>query len=51
MSFYYHFLKICRVSFHFLFSYNGGGLTLAGCQVPTQLLYPSPPQQDKMGRK
>ncbi|KAK4826107.1 hypothetical protein QYF61_005245 [Mycteria americana] len=24
-----------------------GGLTLAGCQVPTKLLYDSPPQQDK----
>ena len=27
-----------------------GGLTLAGCQVPTKLLYHSPPQQDR-GRK
>jgi len=27
-----------------------GGLTLAGCQVPTKLLYHSPPQQGR-GRK
>lgn len=28
-----------------------GGLTLAGCQVPSQPLNHSPPQQDRGGKK
>lgn len=32
----------------FIIKHGSGGLTLAGCQVSTKLLYHAPPQQDRM---